>query len=176
MDRPWRVERFDRGVHDRSQFDCGINSLNEWLERLVSQFEKRDLSRTYVLLHQESPVVKGYYSLSSHSIFYEALPEDQARGLPRIDVPAVLLGRLAVDASVKGQGLGELLLIDALRRADYLSNQVGIRAVEVHALDESARGFYLKYGFIPLQDDPQHLFLPITIVRKLRLSPLSPPG
>lgn len=73
---------------------------------------------------------------------------------------------------MQGQGLGEYLLIDALRRASYVSQQIGVRAVEVHAIDEAARQFYLKYGFVSLRDDRQHLFLPMQVVRQLRLPPL----
>ena len=93
--------------------------------------------------------------------------------MPRLDVPVVLLGRLAVDRSVQGQGLGSLLLIDALRRAQHLAEHVGIRAVEVDAIDEAARQFYSRFGFVPLLDDPNHLFLPMPVIRKLGLPPFA---
>jgi GNAT superfamily N-acetyltransferase len=105
-------------------------------------------------------------------VSYEALPVDQAKGLPRIDLPVVLIGRLAVDRRVQGRRLGEFLLIDALRRAEYLAGKLGIRAVEVHAINDEARRFYERYGFLSLLDDPRHLFLPMHIVRKLKLPPL----
>jgi GNAT superfamily N-acetyltransferase len=104
-----------------------------------------------------------------HRVSYEALPEDQARGLPRIDVPVILLGRLAVDKTVQKQGLGAILLLDALARSLHISAQVGIRAVEVDAIDEAAKSFYLKYGFVPLLDDQRHLFLPMQVIRRLQL-------
>jgi GNAT superfamily N-acetyltransferase len=97
------------------------------------------------------------------------LPAVEAKGLPRLDVPVVLIGRLAVDQSVQGQGLGALLLVDALRRSAQISEQVGIRAVEVDALDDAAKNFYLKFGFRPLLDDPRHLFMPMHEIRKLKL-------
>lgn len=164
----WVIERLTKR-HDRLAFDCGQPSLNDWLQLRASQFEKQDLARTYVAARQGKAVVLGYYALSTHRVCYEALPEDQAQGLPRIDVPVVLLGRLAVDRSVQGQGLGALLLIDALRRAEHISEQVGIRAVEVDALDEAARNFHLTFGFVSLLDDPKHLFLPMHVIRKLGL-------
>ena len=114
----------------------------------------------------------GYYAVSNHQVNFDALPEDLAKGLPTIDIPVVLLGRLAVDRSVQGQGLGEYLLIDALRRATHVSEHIGTRAVEVHALDEAARRFYLKHGFVPLRDDRQHLFLPMQAIRRLDLPPM----
>jgi GNAT superfamily N-acetyltransferase len=87
-------------------------------------------------------------------------------------MPVVLIGRLAVDLSSQGQGLGEFLLIDALRRAEYLASRIGIRAVEVEAINDVARRFYEKYGFLSLKDDPRQLLLPMQVIRKLRLPPL----
>lgn len=168
----WGVEPFDRDKHDRAGFDCGASLLNDWLATRANQFEKKVLARTYVLVEDGLAIVKGYYALSNHTVVYDSLPEDQAKGLPRIDVPVVLIGKLAVDRSVQGQRLGEFLLIDALRRAEYLAAKIGIRAVEVDAIDESARSFYLRYGFISLSDDPRHLFLAMSVIRKLKLPPL----
>jgi len=130
------------------------------------------LARTYVAVKPGDVKVLGYYALSNHQVCYEALPEEQSKGLPTIDVPVVLLGRLAVDKTVQRQGLGEYLLLDAMRRADYISQHLGVRAVEVHALDDAARRFYLRYGFVSLRDDRRHLFLPIQVIRQLRLPPL----
>ena len=102
---------------------------------------------------------------------HEVLPTAEAKGLPRLDVPVVLIGKLAVDRSVQGQGLGALLLVDALRRSLQISEQVGIGAVEVDAIDDAARNFYLKFGFRSLLDDPRHPFLTMAEVRKLKLDP-----
>lgn len=164
----WEIQRLDKS-HDRSQFDCGIVALNAWLQKLATQHDKRDLARTYVAVLPSDSRVLGYYALSNHRVSYEALPADQAKGLPRIDVPVVLLGKLAVDRTAQGQRLGAFLLIDALRRANHISEQVGVRAVEVDAIDDTAKSFYLKFGFVPLLDDQRHLFLPMQVVRKLKL-------
>lgn len=168
MDASWIIERLGKH-HDRTQFDCGQPVLNRWLQQQASQFEKRDLARTYVAHRDNESVVLGYYALSNHRVSFEALPEDEAKGIPRIDIPVILLGRLAVDQSAQGEGLGTLLLIDALRRVSHIADQVGIRAVEVDAIDESARQFYLKFGFMELRDDPLHLFMSMQVIRKLRL-------
>ncbi len=168
----WSIEPFDKQRHDRTGFDCHVSALNEWLFNSVSQYEKRDLARTYVLVREGDVAIKGYYALSSHTVFYEALPADQAHGLPQIDLPVVLIGRLAVDATVQGQGLGEFLLLDALRRVEYLATKLGIQAVEVDAINDHAKQFYIRYGFIPLKDDHCHLLLPLKVVKKLRLPPL----
>ncbi len=166
--RGWKIEHFDKILHDRSRFDCGNAQLNEWLRERISQFERRDLARTYVLCEEGDTVVLGYYALSNNSVERNNLQKDQAKGLPNIAVPVVLLGRLAVDRSLQGQGLGSLLLLDALSRIESQAGQIGIRAVEVDAIDDSARKFYLKYGFSPLLDDRNHLFLPMQIIRKLK--------
>jgi GNAT superfamily N-acetyltransferase len=170
-DTGWQIEKLDR-AYERATFSCGQSLLDEWLRRFASQYERRDLARTYVALRAGEARVLGYYSVSNHQVAFDALPEDQAKGLPSIDIPVVLLGRLAVDKSIQGQGLGELLLLDALRIARHVSQHVGVRAVEVHAIDDAARQFYLKYGFVPLRDDRRHLFLPMHVVRQLRLPPL----
>jgi GNAT superfamily N-acetyltransferase len=165
----WTIEPFDRMLHERSGFDCGLPILNDWLATKVSQFEKKDLARTYILVETGHKNVNGFYSLSNHTVAYAALPEDQVKGLPQTDMPVVLIGRLAVDRSVQGRGLGEFLLVDALKRAEYLATKIGIRAVEVDAINETARLFYQRYGFISLNDDPRHLFLPISVIRNLQL-------
>ncbi len=167
-----RMEHFARSVHDRTRFESGAPLLDGWLKTQASQYEARDLARVYVLVRGSDPTVLGYYSLSSHTMVFDNWPEQAAKGLPRMDLPVVLLGRLAIDRSIQGQGWGEYLLIDALRRAEYLATKIGIRAVEVDAVDGTARRFYEKYGFQALNDDPRHLFLSPHVIRKLRLPPL----
>lgn len=168
----WTIEPFNRPIHDRAGFDCGMPELNDWLAAKASQFEKKDLARIYVLVETGQTKIKGYYALSNHTVAWEVLPTDQSKGLPQIDLPVVLIGKLAVDCTVQGQRLGEFLLLDALRRAEYLASKIGIRAVEVDAIDDSARQFYERYGFLSLKDDPRHLFLPMSVIRQLKLPPL----
>jgi GNAT superfamily N-acetyltransferase len=165
---PWQIEPL-QPAHDRTAFDCGKESLNQWLKHRAGQWERKELVRCYVAVPTGQARVFGFYAISSHHVSYELLPADHAKGLPQIDVPVVLLGRLAVDRTVQGQGLGRLLLVDVLRRAERLAGQLGIRAVEVEAIDDDARRFYLKFGFASLADDPKHLFLPMHVIRKLRL-------
>jgi len=162
----WEIARLAER-HERADFDCGNAILNEWLKQRANQWDKKDLARTYVLLPQGQPNVVGYYALSNHHVSFEALPADQAKVIPTIDVPVVLLGKLAVSRSVQGQGLGSSLLIDALRRISLLAKNVGVRAVEVDAIDDGARKFYLKYGSVALLDNPNHLWLRLSVVRKL---------
>ncbi len=166
----WVIARLGPG-HDRGSFDCGNAALDDWLKQRAGQFDRKDLARTYVAVRIGEPKVLGYYAISTHGVRREDLPDDQAKGLPRIDIPVILLGRLAVDRSAQGRRMGSLLVIDALRRIELLADQVGIRAVEVHAIDDAARNFYLKFGFVRLLDDPNHLFLAMPTLRQLGLAP-----
>lgn len=167
----WTIEPLD-GYHDRAEFSCGKDSLDNFLRSLVSQYERRILGRAYVALAAgktqagESPKrARGYYTLASGSVNFQNLPENASKKLPKHPVPVALLGRLAVDTSAKGQGLRGRLLTDALRRCLTLSSELGIHAVEVHALDEEAKLFYEHYGFATLLDDERHLYLPIATLR-----------
>lgn len=160
----WRIERVSRS-HDRSEFSCGKTPLDDFIRRFVTQYEKRDLGRTFVAVGEGQTRIGGYYTLASSSVIFEHLPEAAARTLPKHPVPVVLIARLAIDAPMQGQKLGEKLLIDALSRCLDLAEQLGVHAVEVDAIDDQARSFYLKYGFVSLRDDPRHLFLPVATIR-----------
>jgi GNAT superfamily N-acetyltransferase len=151
--------------HDRSSFDCGEPSLNTYLRQYARQNDEKGLGRTYVAVEPGQTRVEGYYTISTGAVTFEQVPEK----LPRYPIPVVHLGRLAVDLSAQGKGLGELLLIDALKRATLAAEQLGIYAVEVRALNDSAQRFYLKYGFTPLLDDELHLYLSMKTIRKLKL-------
>jgi len=167
----WIIGRWER-FHERGEFSCGQPSLDYFIRNLVTQYEKRKLGRTCVATRAGEKRVLGYYTLASSSISFEHIPGKLAKKLPKHPVPVILLARLAVDQSVQKQGLGKLLLGDALTRCLQLSNQLGIHAVEVEALDARARIFYEKHGFISLNDDPMHLFLPLaTIAQASRPSP-----
>ncbi len=159
----WRIERLGPD-HVRKGFDCGKPSLNDFLHALVSQYEKRNLGRTYVAQQDSDRRVLGYYTVASGSIDTGSLPAKQARKLPRHAVPVVLLARLAVDRSVHGKGLGGILLRDALTRSVDLSEKLGIYAVVVNALDAEAKAFYERFGFLPLTHDEMRLFLPLSTI------------
>jgi len=160
----WQVERLGRD-HARQAFSCGKPPLDEFIRRHVSQYEKRNLGRTYLAVRPGERQVLGYYTLASGSIPFLSMPEASAKKLPAHPVPAILLARLAVDRSAQGRGLGAHLLIDALDRSLMISGELGIHSVEVHAIDVQAGAFYQKYGFLPLLDNESHLFLPINSIR-----------
>lgn len=141
------------------------------MKRYASQNETRDVSRTFVAVLPTAPRVFGYYTLSNSLISTDVLPAIRAKKLARNPpVPTALIGRLAVGRNAQGQRLGEFLLLDALARTERLSEQTGVHAVVVDAIDEQARAFYLKYGFEVLLDDPPHLFITLKVVRQLGLN------
>jgi len=150
--------------HDRAAFSCGIAELDAYLQRRAGQDVRRRIARVFVCTEGGSAIVSGFYTLSALSIDVSALPEDQARKLPRHPVPAALIGRLAVDRSAQGQGLGRLLLADAVQRTLRASEQVAIHALVVDAKSESACRFYAAHGFLSLPDQPMRLFLPLKSV------------
>jgi GNAT superfamily N-acetyltransferase len=162
----WRFEQLDSS-HERGEFCCGKAPLDDFLRHYASQYAKRGVGRTYVAVRPTGKRVWGYYTLAAGSVAFEQLPAAAAKKLPKHPVPVALLGRLAVDQGVQGQGLGGMLLTDALKRCLGALAHIGIHAVEVLAIDQQAKQFYLKYGFVPLLDDEHHLYLPMRTVEKL---------
>ncbi|MBY0460440.1 MAG: GNAT family N-acetyltransferase [Gemmataceae bacterium] len=159
------IERLGK-QHERGDFDCGKPPLNDFLQRLVSQYEKRNLARTYILAREGEERVLGYYTLASSAIAFDTLPEEHTKKLPEHPIPAVLLARLAVDVSVKGQGVGGALLRDCLARCLRLADQIGIHAVTVDAIDDEAARFYEHFGFIRFPEQMSKLFLPISAIKQ----------
>jgi GNAT superfamily N-acetyltransferase len=161
----WRFEPLSAS-HERGEFSCGKPSLDDFLRLRATQYEKRRLGRTYVALFPGATTVAGYYTLAAGAVAIANLPAHAAKRLPKHPVPVILLGRLAVDQKASGQGLGKALLRDALRRSLSLSEQLGLFAVEVLAIDADAREFYAKYGFVSLADNDLHMFLPIKTIEE----------
>ena len=162
----WTIEPLTR-QHDRTGFACGRPSLDDFIRTRVSQYDKRQLGKTFVAVPAGENRVIGYYTLAAGALAFELLPANTARKLPRHPIPVVLLARLAVDQTVQRQRLGEGLLLDALQRTLELSSHLGVHAVEVDALDDTAAAFYRKYGFTALLDDTLHLYLPIQTIEEL---------
>lgn len=152
--------------HDRAAFSCGEPSLDGYIQRQASQDVKRNLAACYVLSESGGATILGYYTLSASSVELTELPPALAKKSGRYAlVPAVLLGRLAVDQRFQGQGMSGLLLIDALRRV--LRTGIGVKLVLVDALNDSAAHYYEHYGFHRLTDQPLRLFLPADAIREL---------
>jgi GNAT superfamily N-acetyltransferase len=154
--------------HVRKDFDCGEQSLNEYLQRYANQDIRKRVNRVFVASCSDSTEqVAGYYSLSAGSLIASSLPELHRRRLPRYPVPIALLGRLAVSRDHQGQGIGSVLLADALQRTARASQVMAVYAVVVDALDEQAAKFYRQFGFIALPSQPLKLFLPMDSVAGL---------
>ena len=142
-------------------FDCGEQTLNEYLQRYASQDIKRGVARAFVATPQELPDrIAGFYTLSASSIAAEIIPEKLRKKLPRYPVPVALLGRLAVDKSFHGRGLGSILLVDACKRVNTASASLGVAAIVVDAKSAKAAAFYQHFGFVELAGTSDRWLLP----------------
>ena len=148
------------GKHDRANFLCGVAALDDWFRLRASQDEKRNVARVFVAVDGDGRVL-GFYSLSSFTITLTDLPHEQTKRLPRYDaIPAALIGRLARDQKMRGEGIGDLLLADAIRRVIDASRSLAVFAIVVDAIDERAAAFYRDFGFEPFPSRPLRLFMP----------------
>lgn len=138
-------------------FDCGQVALNQFLQRFALSSQKANSAQTYVCCH--AGAVVGFYSLAVGSVEPSAASARVVKGMARHAVPVMILARLAADSEHQGVGLGKALLKDALKRTAQAADIAGIRALLVHAKDESARNWYLQWEFEPSATDPLHLFL-----------------
>jgi GNAT superfamily N-acetyltransferase len=129
--------------HDTAGFDCGVASLNHWLQRRAAANQVSGASRTFVTCEERKVV--GYYALASSAVIPAAAPGRFRRNMPA-PVPVVVLGRLAVATSHHGQGLGRALFQDAALRVIHAADAIGIRGMVVHALSEEAKALYLRLG------------------------------
>jgi predicted N-acetyltransferase YhbS len=151
--------------HILSDFDCGVDSLNDWLHKRAWKNQLLDVSRTFVVCDQQRVV--GYYCLSSAAIGRISMPKARQRNMPD-PIPAVLLGRLAVDRHYQGQKIGVGLLQDAVLRVVQISETIGTAYILVHALDDAAQGFYQTFGFMPIAETPLTLFLPVATALQVK--------
>ena len=155
--------------HDRSAFSCGVEPLDRYLKQQASQDARRNVAVPFVLVTADRRIA-GYYTLSATALKGDDLPPHLVKKLrlPRYPkLPATLVGRLAVDSAYRGRRLGEFLLLHAMKRAWLGSLQVASLGVIVHAKDESARQFYLRYEFLSFPDNGHPLFLPMQTIAKL---------
>jgi GNAT superfamily N-acetyltransferase len=146
------------GGHRLDGFDCGEPALNDWLARRALANQAAGSSRTWVAVDERTESVVAYYASSTASVMRAAAPRHMAANQPA-DLPAILLGRLAVDSRQQGQGLGAAMLKHFMTKAIEVSQKVGVRLVLVHAKDERAKGFYFHFGFVESPIDPLTLML-----------------
>jgi GNAT superfamily N-acetyltransferase len=164
------------GHHNRKSFDCGVPALNAWLAKTALQHQQKGISRTFVAVPSTGADsdeksdwgygnlgqanILGFYALSSAFVFLEDLPPEFGKRYPR-QIPVTRLGRLAIEVQMQGQGLGKLLLADAVSRARSAAQTVGSAGIFVDAKDMGGTGFYLRFGFRPCGNQPLKLYLPI---------------
>lgn len=166
-DRRYTLEPLGKH-HNREAFSCGVEELDHYLHHHASQDARRRVATVWILYDTEDGSVAGYYTLSAFTVEPTSLSPQIARKLPRYPaLPAMLIGRLAVALSHRGQGLGEILLVDALHRALQLSRQLGSIAVIVEAKDDNAAAFYEHYDFLRYENDPKHLYLPMQTIARM---------
>jgi GNAT superfamily N-acetyltransferase len=153
--------------HDREGFSCGVEALDHYLRRQARLDAERNVAAAFVLVDDAAPAqILGYYTLSAYTVVPDEIPEALQKKLPRYPrLPATLLGRLARDQ--RFPGTGKFLLIDALKRCHDLRTEIATLAMVAEAKDEQARGFYLKFGFLPLGADPRRVFLPMGTITQL---------
>ena len=155
--------------HDRQGFDCGKPALNQFLQRQARQNADRNVGITHVAVAEagESKLL-AYYTLLTRVVDAGIVPNKK---LPRGEIGVVLLGRLAVDQTAQGQGLGRLCLLRAMAQVERAAQEIGVHALVLNALDEQARAWYLHlpFGFETLQDDPSHLYLPVETIRQISI-------
>ena len=146
-----RVERLS-DHHQLGSFTCGVKALDDWLRDHALENQRRDLSRTFVLLDDGDRIV-GYYALTMGGVRREALPQRYGRVLLPYEIGMVLLARFAIADDHQGQGLGRDLLIEVIERAADAGTRVAARFIAVDPIDENARAFYDKFAFKQIQGD-----------------------
>jgi len=151
--------------HNRKGFSCGVVELDNYIKQYVSQDVKRKLAVCYILEDEDANVI-AYYTLSCSSVELNDIPDDLKSSLTYAEIPVVIIGRLAVHVDYQGNKLGQILLIDALKRIIEISALVGNHAVIVDPINEAAENFYSKFGFIQLKD-AKRMFLPLKTVATL---------
>ena len=142
MERPSPISKDD----PTDCFDSGSPDLDRWLVTLALRNELSGASRTYVI--REAGRIVAFYSLANGSVQKSGAPGAIRRNMPD-PIPVMILARLAVARTHQGQGLGRSLVREALLRTLQASENAGIRAMMVHALDEQAAAFYERLGFTP---------------------------
>lgn len=159
-----QFERLDAKKHDRKSFDCGVEALNLYLQRVANQDQKRSLTKVYVLV--DGKRIIGYYTISAHSVVRDNLP-DTAKLASYKDIPFLLLGRLAVDKEFQGQGFGDTLIFHAFKATLSAAEKIGILGMIVDAKDEKAASYYEGFGFTRLTATENRLMLPLSVMESL---------
>lgn len=160
------TERYDPAAHGVADFSCGEESLDRWLHRYAGQGERRDAARTFVATDEQG-TVRGYFTLVAGQLEHAEATEAVRKGLSRhFPIPVAILARLAVDERSQGQGLGASLLNDSLERICRAAQEVAVRAVVVHAINQAAVDFYERFGFRGLSEAPRSLMVTLAELKE----------
>ncbi len=164
---PFRFDTLGDG-HDRAAFCCGDNALDAYFRTQATQDIRRRIANCFVVVETATSQVAAYYTLSAASIPLVDLPPDEAKRLPRYPtLPAVRIGRLAVDRRFQRRGLGELMIMNAVHRT--IQDAAAAFALLADAKNDRAAAFYRRYGFRPIVSKPRTLFLPLATAQKTLL-------
>ena len=153
-------------AHDSATFDSGEPVLDDWLRRRAWSNQQAAASRTYVVCPAGSQRIVGYFALSMGQILAQDVTGAMRRNMPN-PIPAVVLGRLAIDQAWQGRGLGRALLADVVRRSLRASSEVSARLIIVHAISPTAEAFYLRNGFTRLPVETPTLALDLFKMQKM---------
>lgn len=166
------IEPLDPARHDRAAFTCGVERLDNFLKHTAKKHQKGDFTRVWVATAPDDNSILGYYAINAHSLEGEELPVALTRGAPRNGIPAAYLSMIAVHNEAQGQGIGVLLMADALKRLLVASEQIGLAAVLLDVLDddgeaacEARKRFYERMGFKSFPSQPSRMFLTIKDIR-----------
>lgn len=161
-----KIERLSKR-HDRKGFDCGNEALTLFLRNMARQHAERDISRTFVLIDDETPHrMLGYFTLTVCEVIPSQIPDQRLRNYPN-PLPATRMARLAIASDNQRTGLGKLLVVDAMRRTLAIREHAGIIGMFIDAKNAEAADYYKRnFGVVPLQEDPSSLFLPIQTISR----------
>ncbi|QEN05647.1 GNAT family N-acetyltransferase [Thiospirochaeta perfilievii] len=152
------------------QFDCGINELNVYLSQYSIANDKKNIGKTFVAVGEEHNFPLGYYTVSMVQVYFHELTDDIKKSLPKYPIPSMRIGKLAVSKGVQGKRIGAYLLRDSFLRAIRISEDVALKFIVVDALNEKSKEFYIRYGFIPLKDNPLKLVISLDTIKMAFLS------
>ena len=153
-------------THDRDNFDCGVQELNQYLKKIARQHTVKGISKSFVLLESAQPTqILGFFTLTFCEVQASDLPAKHAKKYPS-KIPAAKLGRLAVSKNVQRQGLGQVMMIDAIQKTLRVAQNIGIIGFFVDAKDSKAEMYYKQFGFISMPNNSLQLFFPISTLQQ----------
>jgi len=154
--------------HNRKNFDCGNDDLNNYLKNIARQHIMKGISKTFVLIDDnDSKAIMAYMTLVACEVLIKEMPHNWKKKYPKHVLPAVKLARLAVLLEQQRKGYGELLIIDSIKKTIDVSNNLGIVGLFVDAKNKEAKAYYEQFGFISLPDQMNNLFLPLSTLIEL---------